>query len=85
MVSAFDLQAGYRRFESRSGGDNFLTISTPSSYSTCPGLSIKMDRAALGDRQRHQVCMVIHQSKTVQIHVHKNRRCLYVPRVPGSV
>ena len=28
---------------------------------------------------------VIHESKAVQIHVHNNRRCLYVPRVPGSV
>ena len=29
---------------------------------------------------------VIHESKAVQIHVHhSNRRCLYVPRVPGSV
>ena len=33
--------AGYRGFESRSGRDNFQTISTPSSYSTCPGLNIK--------------------------------------------
>ena len=29
---------------------------------------------------------VIHENKAVQIHVHhSNRRCLYVPRVPGSV
>ena len=29
---------------------------------------------------------MIHESKAVQIHVHhSNRRCLYVPRVPGSV
>ena len=29
---------------------------------------------------------VIHESKAVQINVHhSNRRCLYVPRVPGSV
>ena len=28
---------------------------------------------------------VIHKSKAVQIHVHKNLRCLYVPRVPGIV
>ena len=41
VVSALDLQAGYRGFESRSGRDNFQTISRPSSYSTCPGLSIK--------------------------------------------
>ena len=41
VVSALDFQAGYRGFESRSGRDNFQTISMPSSYSTCPGLSIK--------------------------------------------
>ena len=41
VVSALDFQAGYRGFESRSGRDNFQTIITPSSYSTCPGLSIK--------------------------------------------
>ena len=28
---------------------------------------------------------LIHESIAVQIHVHNNRRCLYVPRVPGSV
>ena len=29
---------------------------------------------------------MIHESKAVQIHVHhSNLRCLYVPRVPGSV
>ena len=45
-----------------------------------------MDRAALDDRQRHQVCRVIHESNAVQIHLHhSNRRCLYVPLVPGSV
>ena len=32
VVSALDSQAGYREFESRSGRDNFQTISTPSSY-----------------------------------------------------
>ena len=42
MVSALDFQAGYRGFESRSDQDNFQTISTSSSYSTCPGLSIKL-------------------------------------------
>ena len=56
VVSALDFKAGYRGFESRSGQNNFQTISMPSSYSTCPVLSI-VDRAALGDRQRHQVCM----------------------------
>ena len=41
VVSALDFQVGYRGFEFRSGRDNFQTISTPTSYSTCPGLSIK--------------------------------------------
>ena len=31
VVSVLDLQAGYHRFESCSGQDNFQTISTPSS------------------------------------------------------
>ena len=47
MVSALDFQAGYRGFESHSGRDNFQTISTPSSYSTCLGLSIKWTRRCL--------------------------------------
>ena len=29
--------------------------------------------------------LVIHESKAVQIHVHNNRCCFCVPRVPGSV
>ena len=37
VVSAFYFQVGYRVFESRSGRDNFQTISTPSSYSTSTG------------------------------------------------
>ena len=28
---------------------------------------------------------VVQESKAVQIHVHNNRHCFYVPRVPGSV
>ena len=28
---------------------------------------------------------VIHESKALQIHAYNNRRCLHVPRVPGSV
>ena len=57
VVIALDFQAGYCGIESRSGRDNFQIISTPSSYSTCPGVEYKVGRAALGDRQRHQVCM----------------------------
>ena len=43
MVSALalDFQAGYRWFESRSGRDNFQTISTPSYILDVLGLSIK--------------------------------------------
>ena len=85
LVSALDLQAGYRGFESRSGRDNFQTISTPSSYSTCPGLSIKWTGQRLVTDSGTKCAWVIHESKAVQLHVHKNRRCLYVPRVPGSV
>ena len=55
MVSALDFQAGYRGFESRSGRDNFQTIIT--FILDVPWVEYKVDRAALGDRQRHQVCM----------------------------
>ena len=84
MVSALDFHAGYRGFESRSGRGNFQTISTPSSYSTSPGLSIKWT----GQRLVTDRCAwVIHESKVVhvQIHVLNNCRCLHMPRVPGSV
>ena len=57
MVSALDFQAGHRGFESRSGRDNFQTISTPSLILDVPWVEYKVDKAALGDRQRHQVCM----------------------------
>ena len=86
VVSALDFQAGYRGFESRSGRDNFQTISAPSSYSTCPGLSIKWTGRRLVTDSGTKCAWVIHESKAVQIHVyHSNRRCLYVSRVPGSV
>ena len=86
VVSALDFQAVYRGFESRSGRDNFQTIITPSSYSTCPGLSIKWTGRHLVTDSGTKCAWVIHESKAVQLHVHhSNRRCLYVPRVPGSV
>ena len=86
MVSALDFQAGYLGFESRSGRDNFQTISTPCSYSTYLGLSIKWTGRRLVTDSGIKCAWVIHESKAVQIHVqHSNRRCLYVPRVPGSV
>ena len=86
VVSALDFQAGYRGSESRSGRDNFQTISTRSSYSTCPGLSIKWTGRRLVTNSGTKCAWEIHESKAVQIHVHhSNRRCLYVPRVPGSV
>ena len=85
VVSALNFQAGYRGFESRSGQNNFQTISSPSSYSTCPGLSIKWTGRRLVTDSGTKCAWVIHESKAVQIHVHYNRRCLYVPRVPGSV
>ena len=87
MVSALDFQAEYRRFESSLGRDNFQTISTPSSYSACPGLSIKWTGRRLVTDSGTKCAWVIHESKAVQIHVHvhNNRRCLYVPQVPGSV
>ena len=85
MVSALDFHAGYRGFESRSGRNNLQTISTPSSYSTSPGLSIKWTGRHLLTDSGTKCAWVIHESKGVRIHVHNNRRCLHVPRVPGSV
>ena len=85
MVSALDFQAGYRGFESRSGRDNFQTIRMPSSYSTCHGLSIKLTGRRLVTDSGIKRALVIHESKAEQIHVHNNRRCLYVPRVSGCV
>ena len=70
VVSAFDFQAGYRGFESRSGRDNFQTINTPSSYSTCPWLSIKWTGRRLVTDSGTKCAWVIHESKAVQIHAH---------------
>ena len=70
MVSALDFQAGYHGFESRSGRDNIQTISTPSSYSTCPGLSIKWTGRRLVTDSGTKCAWVIHESKAVHIHVH---------------
>ena len=85
MVSALDFQAGYHGFESHLGRDNFQTISTPSSYSMCPRLSIKWTGQRLVTDSGTKCAWVIHESKAIQIHVHNNRHCLYVPRVPGSI
>ena len=74
-----------RGFEFRSGRDKFQTISMSSLYPTCPGLSIKWTGWRLVTDSGTKCAWVIHESKAVQIHVHNNRRCLYVPRVPGSV
>ena len=85
VVSALDFQLGYRGFESCSGRDNFQTISMPSSYSKCPGLSIKWTGQRLMTDSGTKCAWVIHGIKAVQIHVHNNRHCLYVPHVPGSI
>ena len=69
MVSALDLQAGYRGLESRPGRYNFQTISTLSSYSKCPGLSIKWTGRRLVTDSGTKCAWVMHESKAVQIHV----------------
>ena len=76
VVSALDFQAGYRRFESRSGRDNFQIISTPSSYSTCPGLSIKWTGRRLVTDSGTKCAWVIHESKAVQIKIAAASMCL---------
>ena len=85
VVSALDFLAGYHGFESPSGWSNFQTISMPSSYSTCPGLSRKWTEWCLVTDSGTKCAWVIQESKAVQIHVHNNCRCLHVPQVPGSV
>ena len=85
MDSLLNFHAGYHGFESRLGRDNFQTISTPSSYWTCPGLCIKWTGRHLVTDSGTKCAWVIQESKVVQIQVHNNRRCLCVPRVPGSV
>ena len=76
MVSALDFQAGYLGFESRSGRDNFQTISTPSPNSTYPRLSIKWTEWCLVTDSGINCAWVFHESEAVQIHVYNNRRCL---------
>ena len=86
VVSALDFQDGISWVRIPLGSRQFLTIITPSSYSTCPGLSIKWTGRRLVTDSGTKCALVIHESKAVQIHVHhSNRRCLYVSRVPGSV
>ena len=57
VVSALDFQAGYRGFGSRSGRDKFSDHKYAYLIFDVPWIEYKVDRAALGDRQRHQVCM----------------------------
>ena len=60
VVSLLDFQAGYRGFESCSGLDNFQTIITPSSYSTCPGLRVKWTGRRLVTDSGTKCAWVIH-------------------------
>ena len=76
MVSALDFQAGYRGFDSHSGRDNFQTISTPSSYSTCPGLSIKWTGRRLVTDSGTKCARVIHGSKAICITIAAASMCL---------
>ena len=65
MVSALDFQAGYLGFESSLGRDNFQIISMPSSYSMCPGLSIKWTGQRLVTDSCTKCAWVIHESKAI--------------------
>ena len=56
-----------------------------SSNSNCPRLSIKWTHLHLVTDSGTKCAWVIHESKAVQVHVHNNRCCLYVPWVLGSV
>ena len=52
------------------GRNNFQTIRTPKSYSTCPGLSIKRTGRRLVTDNGTKCAWMIHESKTVQMHEH---------------
>ena len=65
MVSALDFHKEYCGFESSSEQDNFQTISTLSSYSTCPGLSLKWTGRCLVTDSGTKCAGVIHESKAV--------------------
>ena len=67
MVSALDFHVGYCGFKSRLGGYNFQTISTLSSYLTCPGLStcIKWTGQHLVTDSSTKCAWVSHESKAV--------------------
>ena len=73
MVTARDFQVGCG-FESRSDQDNFQTTSMPSSYLTCPGLSLKWTGHCLVTGSVTKCAWMIHESKAVQIHIHNNFR-----------
>ena len=62
VVSILGLQAEGRRFESRLGRDIFQTISTPSSYSACPGLSIKWTGWRMVANSGIKCAWVIHET-----------------------
>ena len=69
MVSACNFQVGYRGFKSPLDRDNFQTISTPSSYRTCPGLSLKWTGMRLVTDSGTKSVWVIHESEAEQMHV----------------
>ena len=66
MISVLDFQAGYRGFETRSDRDNFQIIGRPSSYSMCPGLSIKWTGRRFVTDSGTKCAWVIHESKAVR-------------------
>ena len=72
VVNALDFQAGYHGFESRSGGDNFQTIITPNSYSTCTGLSIKWTGRRLVTDSGTKCAWMIHESKYKYMYIIAN-------------
>ena len=69
-VSALEEQAEGRGFEPRSNREKFQTISTPSSYSTRPGLSKKWTGRRLVTDSGTKCAWVMHESRAVQTHVH---------------
>ena len=75
-----------RNDQAKDGQESTFYMTTPpSSFLMYPGLSIKWTGQHLVTDSGNKCAWVIQGSKAVQIHVHNNRRYLYVPRVPGSV
>ena len=81
VVIALHLQAEGQGLEFRSNRNHFQTISTPVSYSKCPGLSIKWTVRRLVTGRGTRCAWVIHESKAV----HSNACTEHIRRCSRSL